>query len=78
MYNFTFLFRWLRKYNVVMANEQASRALGKSCIQQDTFAGELLPFLFNEKDALVTKPAPCVFINDLKKYTIDLLDNYER
>ena len=61
-----------------MANEQASRKIGKMCVSQETLKGDLMPFLFHEKDSILTKQAPCVYIIDLHKYTMDILDEYER
>ncbi|XP_033641218.1 uncharacterized protein LOC117301380 [Asterias rubens] len=69
---------WLRQYNIIMANEQTTRKVSQMSVGQDILEGERLPFVANDHGSLVSKPAPCVFITDLKKYVLGLLDDYER
>lgn len=62
-----------------MVNEQASRKIGKTWgVAKETLKGDMMPYLFHEKDVLVTKQAPCMYVVDLRQYTLDTLDEYER
>lgn len=61
-----------------MASEKSSRNISERATGPELLDGETLPFISRERNDLVTKPAPYVFITDLKKYILHLLDENDR